>query len=212
MHTSSYDLSSKGYARHYSLLKLEAFALPPLEEQKEIVKVVETLFKEVEQLEELTVERIALKEDFVTSALNQLTTKNANQEWTFLQDHFRSFFNETSNIKKLREDKGLRQKEVANALDIGYSNYNKIENGNREISVKELQRLSEFYNITVDQVINLNDGLPKEVIIEDKQANEQLRLISELDTDDRAIIFKMIDKMLTSKKFKDFFSKNVASL
>ncbi|MDO6761832.1 restriction endonuclease subunit S [Tamlana sp. 2_MG-2023] len=77
--------------------------LPPLEEQKEIVNVVETLFKEVEQLEQLTVERIALKEDFVTSALNQLTTNNANQEWAFLQDHFKSFFNETTNIKKLRE-------------------------------------------------------------------------------------------------------------
>ncbi|GAL80010.1 type I restriction-modification system specificity subunit S [Algibacter lectus] len=77
--------------------------LPPLEEQKEIVKVVETLFKEVEQLEQLTIERIGLKEDFVTSALNQLTTNNANQEWTFLQDHFKSFFNETTNIKKLRE-------------------------------------------------------------------------------------------------------------
>ena len=116
------------------------------------------------------------------------------------------------NIKKLREDKGLRQKEVANALDIGYSNYNKIENGNREISVKELQRLAQFYNITVDQVINLDDDLPKEVIIEDKQAQEQLRLIAVLDKDARAIIFKMIDKMLTSKKFKDFFQKNVASL
>ena len=118
-----------------------------------------------------------------------------------------------NNIKRLREDKELRQKEVANALNIGYSNYNKIENGNREISVKELQRLSEFYNITVDQVINLDDNnLPKEVVIEDKQAQEQLRLISELDKDDRAIIFKMIDKMLTSKKLKDFFNKNVASL
>ncbi|MEM8846837.1 MAG: helix-turn-helix transcriptional regulator [Bacteroidota bacterium] len=116
------------------------------------------------------------------------------------------------NIKKLREDRELRQKEVANALDIGYSNYNKIENGNREISVKELQRLAGFYNISVDQVLNLDGGLPKEVVIEDKQAQEQLRLISELDTDDRAIIFKMIDKMLTSKKFKDFFQKNVASL
>ena len=77
--------------------------IPPLEEQKEIVKVVETLFKEVAQLEQLTVERIGLKEDFVTSALNQLTTNNANQEWGFLQDHFKSFFNETTNIKKLRE-------------------------------------------------------------------------------------------------------------
>ena len=117
-----------------------------------------------------------------------------------------------NNIKKLREDKGLRQKEVANALDIGYSNYNKIENGNREVSVKELQRLAEFYNITLDQVINLDGGLPKEVVIEDKQAQEQLRLISELDTDDRMIIFKMIDKMLTSKKFKTFFEENVQAL
>ena len=77
--------------------------LPPLKEQKEIVKVVATLFKEVEQLEQLTVARIGLKEDFVTSALNQLTTNNANQEWTYLQNHFKSFFNETTNIKKLRE-------------------------------------------------------------------------------------------------------------
>lgn len=117
-----------------------------------------------------------------------------------------------NNIKQLRENKGLRQKEVANALDIGYSNYNKIENGNREISVKELQRLADFYNMSVDQVLKLDDNLPKEVVIEDKQAQEQLRLISELDKDDRTIIFKMIDKMLTSKKFKDFFQKNVASL
>ena len=72
--------------------------------------------------------------------------------------------------------------------------------------------MAGFYNISVDQVLNLDGGLPKEVVIEDKQAQEQLRLISELDTDDRAIIFKMIDKMLTSRKFKDFFQKNVASL
>ena len=77
--------------------------IPPLEEQKEIVKVVETLFKEVEQLEQATVKRIGLKEDFVTSALHQLTTNNAKREWSFLQEHFKSFFDETTNIKKLRE-------------------------------------------------------------------------------------------------------------
>ena len=86
-----------------SRAKIVPAIFPPLEEQKEIVKVVETLFKEVEQLEQLTVARIGLKEDFVTSALNQLTTKNAKQEWLFLQEHFKSFFNETTNIKKLRE-------------------------------------------------------------------------------------------------------------
>jgi hypothetical protein len=70
-----------------------------------------------------------------------------------------------------------------------------------------ISKLTSFFKSTI-----LTYYLPREVIIEDKEANEQLRLISELDNDDRAIIFKMIDKMLTSKKFKDFFNKNVASL
>jgi hypothetical protein len=50
------------------------------------------------------------------------------------------------------------------------------------------------------------------VVIEDKEAHEQLKLIADLDQDDRAIIFKMIDKMLTSKKFKTFFKENVQAL
>ncbi|SOU89895.1 Type I restriction-modification system, specificity subunit S HsdS [Tenacibaculum finnmarkense genomovar ulcerans] len=79
------------------------FPLPPLEEQKEIVKVVETLFKEVDKLEQLTVSRISLKEDFVRSALKELTNNNTKKEWDYLQEHFKSFFNETTNIKKLRE-------------------------------------------------------------------------------------------------------------
>jgi hypothetical protein len=39
-----------------------------------------------------------------------------------------------------------------------------------------------------------------------------MKLIQELEEDDKMINFKMIDKMLTTKKFKDFFAKNVASL
>ncbi len=78
--------------------------LPPLEEQKAIVEVVNQLFTEVEQLEELTKERISLKEDFVTSALRRLTeTDNTTQEWNYLQQHFSSFFTEKKNIKSLRE-------------------------------------------------------------------------------------------------------------
>ncbi|WNH12556.1 restriction endonuclease subunit S [Thalassobellus suaedae] len=84
-------------------LKKVAVPVYTLEEQKAIVEIVETLFKEVEQLEQLTAERITLKEKFVTSALNQLTTNNTKKEWAFLQEHIHDFFNETSNIKKLRE-------------------------------------------------------------------------------------------------------------
>jgi type I restriction enzyme S subunit len=77
--------------------------IPPLEEQKAIVEVVNQLFAEVDQLESLTKERITLKEDFVASALKQLSIGDTSAEWAFLKEHFSTFFTEKANIKKLRE-------------------------------------------------------------------------------------------------------------
>lgn len=85
-------------------IRNQVFALPPLEEQKAIVATVDQLFKEVEELESQTKQRVKLKEDFVTSALKQLAeAKEANGEWVFLQQHFKDFFNTKDAIKKLRE-------------------------------------------------------------------------------------------------------------
>jgi len=39
-----------------------------------------------------------------------------------------------------------------------------------------------------------------------------MRLIGQLDEEDKQTIFRLIDKMLTNKKFKEFFNKNVATL
>jgi hypothetical protein len=47
---------------------------------------------------------------------------------------------------------------------------------------------------------------------DNKTAAEQIRLIQQLDEDDRQTIFKLIDKMLTNQKFKDFFQNNIAAL
>lgn len=38
-----------------------------------------------------------------------------------------------------------------------------------------------------------------------------MRLLQQLDEDDKKTVFKIIDKMLTTKKFKDFFNKNIAT-
>lgn len=78
--------------------------------------------------------------------------------------------NLAKNIKTLREQKELTQKEVAAKLGLGYTNYNKIETGVREPSVKELQKLAKLYRLTVDGVINLDGDVPKEVAIENEPA------------------------------------------
>ena len=85
-------------------IRNQIFLLPPLQEQKAIVAIVEELFAEVEQLEQKTKERIQLKKDYVTSALHKLSqTNDVAKTWQDLQTHFATFFNEKANIKSLRE-------------------------------------------------------------------------------------------------------------
>jgi len=64
----------------------------------------------------------------------------------------------------------------------------------------------------VDDILNLDKELPKEVTDEYKTTAEQMRLLQQLDEEDRQTIFRLIEKMLNNKKFKDFFQKNVAAL
>jgi transcriptional regulator with XRE-family HTH domain len=116
------------------------------------------------------------------------------------------------NIKKLRKEKGLQQKQIAIELGIDQSNYNKIENGKREPSLDLLNKLAGMFGVSVDELLNPDKDMPKDITIEDKTAMEQLRLIQQLDDEDKHMIFKMIETMLTKKKFKDFFQKNIAAL
>ena len=122
-----------------------------------------------------------------------------------------NFMSLGDNIKKIREQKGLLQKQLAADVNIPYTSYNKVENNTREISIDELERFAGYFGMTIDQVVHF-DTQPVEVTIQDKPNFEQINLINELDEDDRAVVFKIIDTMLTKKKFKDFFNNNVAAL
>lgn len=118
----------------------------------------------------------------------------------------------SGNIKKIREEKGLMQKDVAAHIGVDKSTYSKIEKGMREVTVVELQKIAALFNTSIDKVVNFDGDFPKEIILEDKNSVEQMQLIQQLDEDDKTTVLKIIDKMLTTKKFKDFFQKNVAAL
>lgn len=80
--------------------------LPPFAEQEAIVARVEELMHKIEELEQQTKERIQLKKDLGTAALQQLTAasdEDLQQPWHFLKQHFRTLFDEEENVKKLRE-------------------------------------------------------------------------------------------------------------
>lgn len=117
------------------------------------------------------------------------------------------------NIQAIRKQLGLLQKEVALELNLDKSSYSKVEKDMREVKVSELKILSNLFKMSIDDIINYDENTtPKEVVLEDKSQNEQFKLINELDEEDKSTILKIIDTMLTKKKFKDFFNKNMASL
>jgi hypothetical protein len=72
--------------------------------------------------------------------------------------------------------------------------------------------LSYKFEFSVWWKVSIKQVVPQEITIEDKITSEQVRLIAELDEKDKSIIFGLIETMLTKKKFKDFFNKNVAML
>jgi transcriptional regulator with XRE-family HTH domain len=118
------------------------------------------------------------------------------------------------NLKKLREAKGLTQQEMADLIHTHRTGYSKMENNQQDIPVDGLIAIATHFGITVDEIIYFGDkdGIPKEITLEDKTATEQARLIAELDDKDKTVVLSMIETMLTKKKFKDFFNKNVAML
>lgn len=113
------------------------------------------------------------------------------------------------NIKKLREDKDLLQKEVAAAIGLKPAHYNKIEKALVEPSIDTLDKLAAFYGITIDNIVHLNAALPTSVQMEDKSNAEQLRLIAQLNEKDKSTVLNIIDTMLTKQKFQEFFQENV---
>ena len=112
-------------------------------------------------------------------------------------------------IKNIREEKNLKQIEVATHIGVDKSAYSKIEKGMRSLSIEELQKMAQLFNMTTDQVLNYDGKIPKEVIIEDKTVQEQLRLIAQLSENDKKLVFQMIEKLLTNQKFKKFFQENI---
>ncbi|OTP10821.1 hypothetical protein A5844_000955 [Enterococcus sp. 10A9_DIV0425] len=62
-------------------------------------------------------------------------------------------------IRNLREDADLSQEKLARLLHINQATYSRYETGDLEIPVSSLIKLSEFYSISVDYLVNLTDSM-----------------------------------------------------
>lgn len=64
-------------------------------------------------------------------------------------------------LKDLREDNDVKQKELAEYLNIKQNTYSQYENGKREIPLETLWKLADFYNTSIDYIIGRTDNSTK---------------------------------------------------
>ena len=63
-------------------------------------------------------------------------------------------------LRGLREDKDLTQTQIAKYLHMSQTGYSQYEIGKNDIPTRVLIQLAEFYEVSVDYLLNLTD-IPK---------------------------------------------------
>lgn len=64
-------------------------------------------------------------------------------------------------IRDLREDKDLKQEDLAKLLNCTQACYSNYENGRRDIPTEVLKALADFYNVSIDYLLErTNDKRP----------------------------------------------------
>jgi transcriptional regulator with XRE-family HTH domain len=103
-------------------------------------------------------------------------------------------------LKDIRTQNNLTQQQIADVLGITRSAYCSYEIGRRSIDVDSLMRLSEFYKLPVQLLIEdvLSDGLDDN----DTYENESdIRFLSQLSRDEADIIVKY--RMMNKEEKKE---------
>ena len=60
-------------------------------------------------------------------------------------------------LKDIREDRDLKQEEIAKLLNISQQYYSRYELGKVELPIRHYIKLARFYNVSIDYLVGLID-------------------------------------------------------
>ena len=83
-------------------------------------------------------------------------------------------------IRKLRTERGLTQKEMAEMTGIPYSTYSNYENNNREPSLEQLNKIANALNLTLQNLISPGSITAEVILDSDEMATLYLGIIGNL--------------------------------
>ena len=82
------------------------------------------------------------------------------------------------NLKKLREEKGVRQKQLADVVSVSQQSINKYENHNIEPDIDTLIKMADYFETSVDYIIGHSNIRRKIEVVNSYDLNiEEAKLI-----------------------------------
>ena len=105
-------------------------------------------------------------------------------------------------IKKVREAKGLSQKEVALSLKMDPAQYSRIEHGKTDPSFSSIEKIAKALGVELSDLFKA-DEVFKDADSYDKTLMEKLSLIDKLEDREKQAFFSIMDALLAKKKLKD---------
>jgi transcriptional regulator with XRE-family HTH domain len=105
-------------------------------------------------------------------------------------------------IKKVRESKGLSQKEVIAVAEIGSAMYSRIENGVNEPSLATLEKIAKALGVKLSDLFDDKNKF-EDVNSYDSSIMEKVKTIETLSDDEKKTVFSIVDAFAGKKKLKD---------
>lgn len=110
----------------------------------------------------------------------------------------------TDRLEKLRQERKLTKKEIADELGIPYSTYFGYSNGTREPSIKMLWLLADFFNVSVDYLLGLSNS--QNNVTSDSFSVDEVNTIKKyraLDEHGKELVDTILDKEYSRMKQPD---------
>ena len=63
-----------------------------------------------------------------------------------------------NNLRAIREDKDLRQKDIAQVLNVSQNTYSQYETGVISLTAEILIRLADYYGVSIDYILCRTDN------------------------------------------------------
>ena len=63
------------------------------------------------------------------------------------------------NLREIREDRDIRQKEIAKYLNVSQNTYSQYETGVISLTAEILIKLADYYNVSVDYLLDRTNDI-----------------------------------------------------